>query len=320
MFKIPIIYIFYKRPDLVKKTFLAIKKIRPKILYICQDGPKSEEEKIKVIEARNVVMKMIDWDCHLIKIFRKENKGLMGHIPDSLDNFFKDNEYGIYIEDDILASDDFFKFQQELLPKFKNDERIYGISGFNPFGDKLKLKESYYLSQMSSIWGAGLYRRLWKNYNLYHKDVEQVLKDKPLFSNKYNFYLKNYIKAINQRKLKTWDLQISYITIKFDKFFIFPRANLVNNIGFNNEGTSPFISSYFKPTENIFPIKHPKKLGYNPKYDRIYFDNLLRGGWIRLWLIKIYLNLPEKLKALIKNFLTLLFFIFKKCIKMQSKS
>lgn len=137
--------------------------------------------------------------------------------------------------------------------------------------------------------------------------IKKLLKNNYFFSKEYAFYLKNYIEAINQGKLKTWDLQISYVTAKNNKFFIFPKSNLVNNIGFNKDGTSPFILSYYQPTEKIFPLIHPQKFIYNSIYDVIYFDNLLKGGWLRLWLIKIYLDLPESLKKLVQKFLALLF-------------
>lgn len=176
MYKIPIIYIFYKRPDLVKQTFLPIKRIKPKVLYICQDGPKNIDEKRKVIEARKVVLEMIDWDCKLVKIFRDKNQGLMGHIPDALDQFFKNYDYGIYIEEDVLVSDEFFKFQKEMLEKFKNNEKILGVNGFNPFGDKINTNYSYFLTQVASVWGMGIYKRLWDKYNLYCDDYINVFK------------------------------------------------------------------------------------------------------------------------------------------------
>jgi hypothetical protein len=307
MYEIPIIYIFYKRPDLVKKTFIPIAKVKPKVLYLCQDGPKNEVENKKVLEARKIVLGMINWKCKLVKIFRDKNLGLTGHIPDALDRFFKNYDFGVYIEDDILVSDQFFKFEQEMFQKYRNDNRIMGINGFNPFGDRLKINGSYYLTQIGSVWGGGFFKRLWEKYDLYCSDYKNVFKtlDKKnwFFSKKYRFYLKNYITAILHGKLKTWDLQLNFLAAKKRGYFINPTKNLVNNIGFNIDGTSSFISRYYKTFESVFPLKHPKKLIYNPNYDKIYFDNLLKGGWLRLWAIKIYFESPKFLKRLINNFL-----------------
>ncbi|GIW63096.1 MAG: hypothetical protein KatS3mg090_0922 [Patescibacteria group bacterium] len=308
MKKLPVIYIFYKRPDLVKETFPAIVKYRPEVLYLCQDGPKNKSEIPLIEKARDMVLNMITWDCKVVKIFREKNLGLMGHIPDSLNRFFKKYDFGIYIEEDIMVSDEFFKFQEEMYKKFKDDKKIAGITGFNPFGDKMNnLEHSYYLSQIGSVWGSGLFRRLWENYLLKPQNFREVIlnlnKKKYFFSPKYSFYLEMYIDAIVSAKLKTWDFQINLSMIKNNLYFIYPKSNLVNNLGYFKDPTSAFISSYYKDFEKIFPLRHPKKLEYNPEYDRIYFDNLLKGGWVRLWLIKIYLNLPDKIKNIIKSFI-----------------
>lgn len=305
MIKLPVIYIFYKRPDLVKETFPAIAKYKPDVLYLCQDGPKNKSEESKIKEARKIVLNMINWDCELVKIFRDKNLGLMGHIPDSLDRFFKNYDFGVYIEEDILVSDDFFKFQEEIYKKFKDDESIAGITGFNPFGHKMNLRESYYLSQTGSVWGSGFFKRMWRYYEKYPKDFKRVFKElnrkKYFFSAKYRYYLNMYLNAIMRGRLRTWDLQINLAIAKQNKYFVYPKNNLVNNLGSFRDSTSAFIQSYYKDFEKIFPLRHPKKLKYNLTYDRIYFNNLLKGGWIRLWLINLYLHMPERLKNFIKK-------------------
>jgi hypothetical protein len=235
----------------------------------------------------------------------------MGHIPEALDVFFKDNELGIYIEEDVLTSDGFFNFQKELLPKFKNNTRIFGINGFNPFYKKQSNKYSYYLSQIGCIWGFGIYKRSWQLYDLKPYDYQKFFNNKKtqqfIFSKKYQLYIKQYIEAINKDKLKTWDIQINYAAFKNNMFFITPSINLVNNIGFfNKKTTSAFLSNYFEEVGKLNKIKHPSLLVYKKTNDLIFFDNLLKGGYLRIFLIKIYLYLPEFIKNLVKLLIKIL--------------
>lgn len=104
--------------------------------------------------------------------------------------------------------------------------------------------------------------------------------------------------------MKTWDFQLNYASINLRGYFIEPSKNLVNNIGFN-KGQNPSLSSHWKEFEIIFPLRHSKKLKYDPKNDIVLFNNSLKGGWIRLWLIKFYLDLPQNIKNLIQSLISL---------------
>jgi hypothetical protein len=166
------------------------------------------------------------------------------------------------------------------------------------------LTDSYYLTQIGCIWGFGLWKRSWLLYDYYCNDFLYFKKknyDNFLFSNKYKYYLNNYLELIRKEKLKTWDIQINYIAAKNKMYFIAPRVNLVNNIGFSAASTSAFISNYYYPTQKIIPIIHPKRLKYKAINDIIYFNNLLKGGYLRIFLINIYFYLPKFVREVIKK-------------------
>jgi hypothetical protein len=141
MFNIPIIFIFFKRKETTIKAFEQIKKIKPKKLYLFQDGARNDEEKLLIKNLRKEVLSMIDWKCDLKLLFQKNNLGFHRHVPLILNNFFEENDYGIYLEDDIVASEDFFYYQEEILKKYKDNKKIFGVNGMNLFPDKLKNKD-----------------------------------------------------------------------------------------------------------------------------------------------------------------------------------
>jgi hypothetical protein len=302
-FNVPILFIIYKRRNSALKVMDVISKIKPKKLYISQDGPRNTGNALLIDEVRKAVLAKVNWNCKLTVWVHEKNFGLKEHIPEAFNKFFKKEEYGIYLEDDTLPSEDFFYYEQKLLEKYKNDGRIFSINATNYYSDKLKSKYSYYLSQIGDIWGFGLWRRSWKLYNSFLYDFDRTSKTmkykKYFFSKGYKFYLESFWKAIKNKRLDSWAMQLVYAAIKNDMYFISPTVNMVNNIGVGNNASNPSLQKYLAKFASPFPLKHPVKLMYDKRLDSIYFRNMLRGGWLRLILIKIYLYMPFFLRNII---------------------
>ena len=311
MFNIPVLFIIFRRKDAALKVIEAIAKVRPKKLYISQDGPRNSEEIRQVSETREAVLSKINWECDLTIWTHDKNLGLKKHIPEAFGKFFEKEECGIYLEDDTLPSKEFFYFQEELLKKYKDDKKIFSINGTNFYSELIKSKDSYYLSKIGDIWGFGLWRRSWELYDGKLKDFGKLLEgpkyNSYFFNKKYKYYLESFWKAIIDGKLNSWAMQIVYTALKNDMYFIAPKYNMVNNIGKNKIASNISLQEYHKNFDDPFPIKHPKELTYNKTYDIIYFRNMLRGGWLRLILIKMYLFLPAGLKTATNNLINKVF-------------
>jgi len=59
MFNVPVLFIIFRRKDAALKVIEAIAKVRPKKLYISQDGPRNSEEIRQVSETREAVLSKI---------------------------------------------------------------------------------------------------------------------------------------------------------------------------------------------------------------------------------------------------------------------
>ncbi len=299
-FDVPVLFIIFHRKDTALKVIEAIARVKPKKLYVSQDGPRNEAEKQEIIDTRKAVLSKIDWDCDLTVWTHNKNLGLKKHIPEAFDKFFAKEEYGIYLEDDTLPCKEFFYYQKELLEKYKNDKRIFSINATNFYPDKTKTKDSYYLSKIGDIWGFGLWRRSWKLYHSDMNDFERVSKTTEyknyFFSRKYKFYLETFWKAIIRGKLDSWAMQLVYAAVKNNMLFVTPSVNMVNNIGANKNASNVSLQTYYQNFSNPFPMMHPAELKYEKTKDVLYFDNMLKMGWIRLMLIRTYLFLQNDLK------------------------
>lgn len=271
----PILFIAFNRPDITKIVFDEIKKVRPKKLFVSVDGPRNEIERQKVEKVKKIVSD-IDWLCEVKKKFNRKNLGCRKAVSSAMTWFFNNVDEGIVLEDDCLPSKDFFKFCEEILARYRDDERIMHISGNNFLGNLRKYKYSYYFSKYPFSWGWASWRRAWKKYDvdmkLYPKiKIGDYLKN---FSFLEKLRVKSKLKATYKGLEDTWDYQWFFSLLINKGLAIVPKKNLVKNIGFREDSThtKPIDSYLSVPTENMdFPLKHPSHVKWDKEADKKYF-------------------------------------------------
>src|SRR6056297_619848 len=123
-FETPVLFLIFNRLDTTKQVFEEIRKAKPKQLFIAADGPRTKQEKEKTDAVRKYVLDNIGWKCSVKKLFRNKNLGCKYAVSGAIDWFFENVEQGIILEDDCLPSQSFFRFCEELLEKYKDDERV----------------------------------------------------------------------------------------------------------------------------------------------------------------------------------------------------
>ena len=279
-FETPILIIIYNRPDLAKKVIRLVQRIKPKRLFIAADGPKSNNliEIKKCQDSRNI-SKTIDWDCELKTLFQKTNLGCGKGPATAITWFFNHVEEGIILEDDCIPDLSFFLFCQDLLKKYKNNDRIMHISGSNfQFGIQ-RGDGSYYFSRYAEVWGWATWERAWQHFdydlNFYQSFVKSGV-IKKTFSNKrvQNYWLRKLNYVFNTRNVDIWDFQWLFAIWHNQGLSITPNQNLVSNQGFRKDGTHTFHKGY--PTSNIKSkqlesIKYIKNIEIDCKADELSF-------------------------------------------------
>lgn len=295
-FKIPIAFIIFNRPDLTRKVFAEIRKIKPESLYIIADGPRNEAEKEKCIEARAVV-EDIDWQCEVYKNYSEVNLGCKKRVSSGLDWFFENVESGIILEDDCLPSPDFFYFCAQLLEFYRQEEKVMMISGTNLLKEWKSGLQSYCFSNYGGIWGWASWRRAWKRY-----DVEMKLwqsekarnKIKALFSqgqyeNREDVFNKTYAGEID-----TWDYQWHFARLLYSGLTAVPAVNLVSNIGFRDDAThtkGTSVAANLPISAIEFPLKIIKEMEADNRFDDLLFKKIFnprKNGKIIKLLKKIW--------------------------------
>ncbi|MDR0538432.1 MAG: hypothetical protein LBH04_10415 [Tannerellaceae bacterium] len=282
MYSIPILFIIFNRPETTAQVFEKIKAIKPSRLYVGADGPRDgrPDDTFRCAESRRIV-EQIDWPCELKTLYRDKNQGCKIAVSEAITWFFDQEEYGVILEDDCLPDRSFFSFCEELLIRYKDDERIGHIGGNCFLPGIINDGQSYDFCSMSHIWGWASWRRVWKNYDVRFAYWDEALKDKnkrkSLFKNfREEIYFTSFISDTLKGKIDTWDVQYLYMLRTQNQLAIYPSVNLVANIGLLSSDATNTVSGkarklYVPSTEIQFPLNHPSRLLPNYTIDRLTF-------------------------------------------------
>ena len=269
--KTPVLFLVFNRLDTTIQVFESIRKAKPLKLYIASDGPRDEVEgeSQKVRAVRDYLSSNVDWDCEVKTLFRDKNLGCKYAVSGSIDWFFQNEEKGIILEDDCLPTQSFFWYCEELLIKYNGHPKIKHISGTNVVG-KSFIKNDFYFSRYSNIWGWATWRTTWQKFNIEMSSYNFENIELPFHLNFFN----NCFKDAKLKLVDTWDYQYNYVIIENNYLSVIPKYNLIKNIGFHSMGTHtnsiPFNKLKFK-TYDYKINSYPNRIKINRLQEMLQF-------------------------------------------------
>ncbi|MCD8295936.1 MAG: glycosyltransferase family 25 protein [Prevotella sp.] len=281
MEKLPVLLLIFCRKDNTLEMFKSVKEYEPSRLYIAADGPRSDKpgEKEACLETRQALLDEIDWECEVKTLFRETNLGCANAVYSAICWFFENEEWGIIIEDDIILSQDFYKMCEELLPRYKDVERIQQISAQN-YNTKCTESNTYTFQKTTYIWGWATWRKSWNKY------MDMSMSKYPDFKmislvKYYGLYQTfktfcHWNKAYHHLSTCTsWATRWHFAGAVNDLICICPKTNLALNIGCTGEGGTHYAANSTDPYKKLkigkllFPLEHPAKMKLDMKQLRI---------------------------------------------------
>jgi hypothetical protein len=271
----PVVLIIFKRPHTTQRVFDAIRQAAPKKLFIIADGARSEVagEAIKCTQARAIV-NQIDWECEVLRNYSDVNLGAGKRIASGLDWVFEQVEEAIILEDDCLPHPTFFSFCQQLLERYRFNDRISSISAQN-FYPYSQSSYSYYFSHHPHPWGWATWRRAWQQYDFTMSHWQTVQADQVL-----DHILQNpnavkrwtsLLQAVEAGHIDAWDYQWILSCWLNGSLSIHPSVHLVENLGFGADATNTHeVSGVFARMQAkaiAFPLNHPPLIVRDVKAD-----------------------------------------------------
>jgi len=278
-----VLFITFTRLDYAKKVLEAISKAKPPRLYIASDGPRPDKagEKEKVEAVREYILEHIDWKCDVKTRFLETNSGGAAQgVSGAITWFFENEPDGIILEEDEVPNQSFFIYCEELLDKYRDDKRIWHITGDAPI--EVDVKDSYYFAKIEHCWGWATWADRWKNYSLDISDLPKNVLEKFSAKTYIQKYWQKIWKELNEGKIDTWDYQWTFIIVNNDGLCINPTQNLVTNIGVDGMHYKGAVKDkdLQKKTFELQTIIHPQKIELNEHLvERIYKEkfNLMEG-------------------------------------------
>ncbi len=283
---IAVLCIFFARPEQFAKSFEQVRKARPKVLLLWQDGPREgRPDDIENIMKCREIADNIDWECEVHRNYHDKNMGCDPSTFYSHKWAFSIVDKCIILEDDIVPSESFFPFCKELLDKYENDTRVDRICGQTLYGGIPDKRYSYFFGRSGSSWGWASWRRVaetWEEDYGFINDDYYVDLARHRFNNKRFEKSVAKIKERQKMGIPYWENIIGFRTTIHSGLVIYPRVNMVENVGTSANAThapddiaelpKEIQQMFITRAEDIeFPLQHPPYV----IEDYHYFDEMM---------------------------------------------
>lgn len=298
MLHTPVVLIAFNRPRLAERTLAAVRAVAPGQVFLVADGPRPDRpgEDALCAETR-AVLDRIDWPCEVHRRYAEQNLGLEANVELGLDWVFTRAREAIVLEDDCTPDHSFFRFAEELLDRYRDDDRVWQVSG-NRHGVPASMfhGNSYAFSTWASVWGWATWADRWQRHREdFGRDhvrrsatdpgdapvrrVPAVPRPKTLVTRGGR---RHFEEAARSADVLThgWDKHWWLTIMTAGGLSITPAANLVENRGFGEEAThtsSPGREDD-PATSMEFPLRHPATVALDVGVERELELHLTRIG------------------------------------------
>jgi hypothetical protein len=299
---VPILLIAWRRPHTLHRVIDALRPLAPTHLFVACDGPRPDQpgEAAKVEACRHYLDTAIDWPCRLERLYAPTNQGCSLGPVAAINWFFCHVPEGIILEDDCVPYPDFVRFCSELLARYRQDWRIWCISGNNFQDGQRRGDGSYYFSRYANCWGWATWSSRWAHFDRQLSSWPQLQESgllPSLFPDPVERRYWSIIWERTHRHLATatwWDYQWQFAMVTHYGLSICPAVNLVENVGFGS-GASHTVGEdaahYGQHREALGAIVHPSHLLPHTLADEyLFYRNYLGGRGQRLKVMLLQLK------------------------------
>jgi hypothetical protein len=272
----PVLLTGFNRPDVTARTFDALRAYRPAELFVALDGPRPEHPRDpESCAAVREIVGRVDWDCHAEYLIRDENLGCRRAMTGAIDWFFDAVEEGVIVEDDCLPSASFFSFCDTLLDRYRDDERVWMVSGTNGLGSWRPGDASYFFCTYGSVWGWATWRRAWSQADIELSGLassERVAAARRSWGESRWAVMEPQLQGVASGEIDTWDYGWAFSYASRGGLAATPAENLVANIGFGAGATHTTPARHRLSALRLGrldkPLRHPTAVAADAEYDR----------------------------------------------------
>ena len=300
-FQIPVVLFTFKRSNTLERIFNVLREVNVSKIYLFSDYGRNDEEKALVDKTREAILKMIDWDCEVIKMFASENQGVFNSIGMGAKRVFEKEEKAIFLEDDNLPESSFFRYCEEMLNKYEDNEKVLWICGTNYEIESKYLDTDYVFTKHMLPCGWASWSKKFNKYYLTsfsilndkanRKKIKKAYENRWLYRQQIRSFRCEKYREEHQRRYLSWDFHMALSLRYFDMYGIAPKYNQIRNIGIDDfsthGGTStkkPNTAKFCEIPTHPMPeqMKGPDSVEINKVFEKNITKAVLAPLYIRL--------------------------------------
>jgi hypothetical protein len=292
----PVALIIFNRPDKTARVLEALAAVAPTRLLVVADGPRpGRVDDIEKCAATRALIDQITWDCEVLSHYSDENLGCGWGPASGISWVFEQVEEAILLEDDCVPDPTFFRYSEELLERYREDERVMLIAGtcFRPLEHITRY--SYTFTRYTQTWGWATWRRAWRHFD-FKVEMWPTLRNTAWLTDTLgDRRAAEYMGALFDEAyagagpVDFWDYQWTFACWAQSGLTIVPETNLVSNIGWGPDATHTLVVGEERDRQAThameFPLRHPPYVVRNREADDIIASvGYLRPGfypWLR---------------------------------------
>lgn len=252
------------------------------MVYAAVDGPRANTPTdVARCEQVRDQLERLPWAPQVHTLFRESNLGCGPGVSGAINWFFENEPEGVILEDDILPHPSMLPFMENMLVRYRSDERVMHVSGSNYAG--ARAPGGYFFSRYVSIWGWATWRRAWQRFSLDISDWRRqpdVLRGSGLDWRTRRYLAFAFGRAASG--LGNWDYQWKYAVMRHG-LAITPNANLSVTTGFGEDATALAHAAVIPALEPMpTDLTGPCEVRADARLDHTLFhEQLARGSWYR---------------------------------------
>ncbi|MFI5162417.1 MAG: glycosyltransferase [Sphingobacteriales bacterium] len=235
----PIALFVYNRPEHTRRTLAYLQKnllADESRLYIFSDGPKTDADRAKVEEVRQLASEVSGFKSVKV-IERTENLGLANSIISGITKLVNEYDKVIVFEDDLLSSPYTLQYFNEALNRYVNDIEVMHIGAYMYDLPDKTLPQTFFYRAATS-WGWATWARAWKYFE---PDIDKLIGD---FDKQqiHRFSIEgtmNFWKQMEQFKSgknNSWAIRWYASVFLRHGLTLNPSHSLIHNIGHDGSG------------------------------------------------------------------------------------
>ncbi|HJP62278.1 MAG TPA: hypothetical protein VJ844_02495 [Mucilaginibacter sp.] len=235
----PIALFVYNRPEHTRRTLSYLQKnllAEESRLFIFSDGPKSEADRLKVEQVRQLLKEVSGFKSVKIEE-RKGNLGLANSIISGVTKLVNEYDKVITFEDDLLSSPYTLQYFNESLTRYANEEKVMHVGAYMYNLPNKKLPQTFFYRAATS-WGWATWARAWKDFE---PDIDTLMgkfdKEKiHRFSIEGNMNFWKQMEQFKAGKNNSWAIRWYASIFLKNGLTLNPSHSLVHNIGHDGSG------------------------------------------------------------------------------------